>query len=83
MYYLIITAKLSNVHPQAWLADVLSRVAEHPVQKLDELLPWNWQPRSVACSKSAYPNCRNREAAPSYTHDVVLLAASRDAHRQP
>ncbi|TLU70617.1 IS66 family transposase [Lichenicoccus roseus] len=49
MYSLIVTAKLNNVDPQAWLADVLSRIAEHPVQRLDELLPWNWQPRPVAC----------------------------------
>ena len=53
MYSLIVTAKLNNVDPQAWLADVLGRIAEHPVQRLDELLPWNWQPRSVACSKAA------------------------------
>jgi len=31
------------VDPQAWLADVLARIAEHPARKLDELLPWNWQ----------------------------------------
>jgi hypothetical protein len=34
--------KMNDVDPQAWLADVLARVAEHPVQRLDELLPWNW-----------------------------------------
>jgi len=43
MYSLIVTAKMNDVDPQAWLADVLARIAEHPVQKLDELLPWNWQ----------------------------------------
>lgn len=36
-------AKLNDVDPQAWLADVLARIAEHPARKLDELLPWNWQ----------------------------------------
>jgi transposase len=45
MYSLIVTAKMSDVDPQAWLADVLARIADHPVQKLDELLPWSWQPR--------------------------------------
>jgi transposase len=39
---LIMTAKLNDVDPQAWLADVLARIAEHPVQRLDELVPWNW-----------------------------------------
>ena len=43
MATLIMTAKLNNVDALAWLADVLSRIAEHPVQRLDELLPWNWR----------------------------------------
>ena len=30
--------------PQAWLADVLARIASHPAHRLDELLPWNWKP---------------------------------------
>ncbi len=41
---LIVTAKLNDVDPQAWLADVLGRIASHPAQRLAELLPWNWQP---------------------------------------
>jgi transposase len=43
---LIMTAKLNDVDPQAWLADVLARIAEHSVQRLDELLPWNWLSRA-------------------------------------
>lgn len=46
MYSLIVTAKMNHVDPQAWLADVLSRIAAHPMHRLDELLPWNWRPRS-------------------------------------
>ena len=48
MYSLIVTAKLNDIDPQAWLADVLGRIADHPLQKLDELLPWNWKPSRVA-----------------------------------
>jgi transposase-like protein len=47
MYSLIVTAKLNDVDPQAWLADVLARIAEHPSQRLDDLLPWNWRPAAV------------------------------------
>src|ERR1700676_1335577 len=43
MYSIIVTAKMNDVDPQAWLADVLSRIAEHPANRIDELLPWNWQ----------------------------------------
>ena len=45
MYSLIVTAKMNDVDPQAWLADVLARIAEHPARRIDELLPWNWRPR--------------------------------------
>jgi transposase len=48
MYSLIITAKMNDIDPQAWLADVLARIADHPVSKLDELLPWHWKAKSFA-----------------------------------
>src|SRR5664279_4349918 len=43
MYSLIVSAKMNDVDPQAWLADVLARIATHPAHRLDELLPWNWK----------------------------------------
>ena len=46
MYSLIGTAKLNGVDPQAWLADVLARIADTPLGRLHELLPWNWRPAS-------------------------------------
>jgi hypothetical protein len=51
MYSLIVTAKMNDIDPQAWLADVLGRIAEHPVQ--DELLPWNWHTSSAQSSQAA------------------------------
>jgi hypothetical protein len=43
MYTLILTARLNDVDPQAWLADVLARINDHNIQRLDQLLPWNWK----------------------------------------
>ena len=53
MYSLIVTAKMNGVDPQAWLADVLSRIATHPAHRLDELLPWHWAKQSPAISARA------------------------------
>jgi transposase len=43
MFTLIQTAKLNDVDPQAWLADVLARIADHKINDLAALLPWNWR----------------------------------------
>ena len=43
VYILIGAAKLNDIDPQAWLADLLKRIAEHPVQMLNQLLPWHWK----------------------------------------
>ncbi|MBU1213068.1 MAG: IS66 family transposase [Alphaproteobacteria bacterium] len=53
MYSLIVTAKLNDIDPQAWLADVLARIAEHPASQLDDLLPWNWRPALNAVGQAA------------------------------
>ena len=42
MTTLIMTAKLNDVDPQAWLTDVLARIADMPQSRIAELLPWNW-----------------------------------------
>jgi hypothetical protein len=43
-FTLIETAKLNKVDPQAWLTWVLERIADHKIDKLDELMPWNYSP---------------------------------------
>ncbi len=42
IYTLIATAKLNDVDPHAWLADVLARMPDYPAKRIDDLLPWNW-----------------------------------------
>jgi transposase len=42
IYTLVATAKLNDIDPEAWLADILRRINDHPASRLDELLPWNW-----------------------------------------
>src|SRR5207244_9531909 len=43
IYTLVETAKLNDIDPQAWLADVLARLPGHPAKRIHELLPWNWK----------------------------------------
>jgi len=53
IYTLVETAKLNDVDPRAWLADVLARIADHPMSRLAELLPWNWKVASRAQATAA------------------------------
>lgn len=43
-YTLIGTARMNGIEPEAWLTDVIARIAAHPINRLAELLPWNWSP---------------------------------------
>jgi hypothetical protein len=46
-------AKMNDADPEAWPADVLARIAEHPTSRLDDLLPWNWGPREARAQQAA------------------------------
>ena len=41
------TAKLNDIDPRAWLADVLAQLPDHPARRICELLPWNWKTHIV------------------------------------
>jgi transposase len=53
MYSRIVTAKLNDVDPRAWLADVLARIADHPASRVHELLPWHWKKAQDATAAEA------------------------------
>jgi transposase len=44
LYTIIETAKMNAINPEAYLADVLARIADHPIRQIDALLPWRWRP---------------------------------------
>ncbi|TQM90047.1 IS66 family transposase [Roseinatronobacter monicus] len=48
MYTLIVSCKMNDIDPQAWMADVLARMPDITVSRLPELLPWNWKAQQEA-----------------------------------
>jgi hypothetical protein len=48
IYTITQTAILNGHDPEAYLADILARIADHPINRIDELLPWRWRPTGEA-----------------------------------
>jgi len=44
---------MNDVDPQAWLADILARLPDHPANKVADLLPWNWKASQQQSSAAA------------------------------
>ena len=56
LYTLIETARLNDVDPRAWLADVFARINDHPAKAIDDLLPWNWKAGNQADMYGPFPD---------------------------
>ena len=54
MATLIMSAKLNDIDPRAWLADALARIADTPISRLGQLLPWNWTAKTLK-AQAAWP----------------------------
>jgi transposase len=55
-FTLIRTAKLNGVEPEVWLTDVIARIGAHPINRLNELLPWNWSPPATRLGEAERAN---------------------------
>jgi IS66 C-terminal element len=73
IYTLIETAKLNDVDPRAWLADVLARLPDHPAKRLHELLPWNWRRQATTLAASV---------SLAHMARMMMLAAASPLTRQ-
>ena len=85
VYTLIQTAKLNDVDTQARLADLLARIADMPIGRLDQLLPWNWRPaRQLAAiaARSRAPLQHVRPCAPPDGYPAVYGYAEPSARKK-
>jgi transposase len=69
VYSLIETCKLNSIDPFAWLRDVLTRIADHPINRIADLLPWHWAAR-ISVSIRRRPRATEVQAAAAVTAGV-------------
>jgi transposase len=53
LYSLIVSAKMNDIDPQVWLADILARLPAYPAHRIDDLLPWNWRSTNLRAQPAA------------------------------
>ena len=83
MHTLIAAARLNDINPQTWLADVLARIADHPASRLHELLPWNWKAnQDQSCRRLITGPPRSLAAGYGSLHAGLLAAAAAGVGRR-
>ena len=65
LYTLIASAKLNDVDPQAWLADVLARLPDYKARRIGDLLPWNWHAERRAATLAIAPELKRGRPPPT------------------
>jgi transposase len=83
MYSLIVTAKMNDVDPQAWLADILARIAEHPVHRLDECSPGTGRRRLTKWRREPRRQIRRRRQLQRDRHTAHRAEAHRSGNLAP
>jgi IS66 C-terminal element len=66
---------MNDVDPQGWFADVLTRIAERPMQRRDDLLPWNWRAVTRRVDRAAWPELTGLQSSAN-AHFVPVSADS-------
>ena len=74
MFTLIETCRLNGVDPEAWLADVVARIANHPINRLDDLLPWKWSSTSAQSKAAREPKRARAATLTSFMRFVSAMA---------
>jgi hypothetical protein len=83
IYTLIQTAKLNRIDPEAWLADILARLSDHPARRIADLLPWNWAREHIAPqARLMQPHRASRDVGKPPQALGAMLLVGRDLARQ-
>src|SRR4051795_10652452 len=83
MHTLIAAARLNDINPQTWLADVLAHIADPPASRLHELLPWNWKAnQDQSCRRLITGPPRSLAAGYGSLHAGLLAASAAGVWRR-
>ena len=71
MEYYLETARMNSVEPEAWLTWVIDRIADHKINRIGELAPWNWTPKYASSAAGPDGYCESMVVAAQTACGVV------------